>query len=109
MTEIVNVTITAPSAELLVQLTRHLVESGLAASGNVIDHARSVYRWDGEICEADEAIASLRTQARHVAAIVVATKERHPYEVPHVVALPVSGANPDYERWVVNSTGGPSE
>ena len=107
MSEIVNVTITAPSAELLVQLTRHLVESGLAASGNIIDQARSVYRWDGEVCEADEAVASLRTQARHLAAIVEATKERHPYEVPHVIAMPIAEANPDYERWVIDSTRGP--
>lgn len=109
MSEIVNVTITAPDAELLVQLTRHLIESGLAASGNVIDGARSVYRWQGEVCEADEAVASLRTLAQHVDAIVEATKERHPYEVPHVVAMPIVGANHDYERWVIDSTGGPAE
>ena len=65
-----HVTITAPSAELLVQLTRHLVESGLAASGNIVEGARSVYRWEDEVHEANEAVASLRTQARHVEAIV---------------------------------------
>jgi len=109
MSEIVNVTITAPNAELLVQLTRQLVESGLAASGNVIDGARSVYQWDGEVREADEAVASLRTLARHVDAIVEATKEHHPYEVPHVIALPIVGANPDYERWIIDSTEGSAE
>ncbi|MEM9652496.1 MAG: divalent-cation tolerance protein CutA [Actinomycetota bacterium] len=109
MSEIVNVTITAPSADFLVQLTRHLVESGLAASGNIIDGARSVYRWDGEVCETDEAVASLRTQARHVDAIVAATRERHPYAVPHVAATPIVGANPEYERWVLESTAGVGE
>lgn len=109
MSDIVNVTITAPSAELLVQLTRHLVESGLAASGNIVEDARSVYRWEDEVHEANEAVVSLRTQARHVEAIVEATKERHPYEVPHVVATPITGANPDYEQWTIEATGGPSK
>ena len=109
MTEIVNVTITGPTADLLVELTRHLVETGLAASGNIIDGARSVYRWDSEVHEAGEAVASLRTQLRHVEAIVEASRERHPYEVPHVVAMPIIDANPDYARWVIESTGGAGE
>ena len=109
MTSIVNVTITAPSADLLVDLTRHLVEAGLVSSGNITTNARSIYRWNGAVHEADEAIASVRTQLRHVPAIVAATQERHPYEVPHVVAIPIVDANPDYERWIIESTGGAGE
>ncbi|MFV0522976.1 MAG: divalent-cation tolerance protein CutA [Acidimicrobiales bacterium] len=106
MTGIVNVTITAPDVETLTGLTRELVETGLAASGNITEHVRSVYRWEGEVHEANEAVVSLRTQARHVAAIVELTKQRHPYVTPHVVAVPIVGGNPDYENWVIDSTRG---
>ena len=68
-----------------------------------------MYRWDGEVCEADEAVASLRTQARHLDAIIDAVKQRHPYEVPHVIAMPIVGANPAYQRWIINSTSGSTE
>lgn len=107
MTDIINVTITAPDPDWLRNFTRTLVEQRLAASGNITTSAQSVYRWNGDVHEATEAIVSLRTQARHLAAIVEATKNAPPYEVPHVVAVPILGANSDYCEWVISETGGP--
>lgn len=106
MSGIVNVTITVPDTELAEQLARDLVESRLAASCNISDGVRSIYRWQGAIHTAPEAVISLRTQHKHIAAIVEATKVRHPYETPHIVAVPIVGANPDYEKWVVEATSG---
>lgn len=109
MSEIVNVTITAPSATFLVRLTRELVEAGLAASGNVTEQVQSIYAWQGEVHDANEAVVSLRSQARHVPEIIRVTQAQHPYEVPHVVAMPIVAANPSYQQWVVEATGGAEE
>lgn len=36
--------------------------------------------------------------------LTVAVKEKHTYEVPEVVASDVVGGNPDYLKWVIEST-----
>jgi periplasmic divalent cation tolerance protein len=31
-------------------------------------------------------------------------KHEHPYEVPSVVAVPITDGNPDYIRWILDET-----
>lgn len=104
MDELVDVTITAPDVEWLAAFTRSLIEDGLAASGNIVPEAHSIYRWQGKVEEAIEAMVTLHTRRAHVAAIIDRVNERHPYETPHVLVHPVTEANPRYREWVIAST-----
>jgi periplasmic divalent cation tolerance protein len=106
MTEpaICEVAITAADAEWLVEFTRQLVTDRLAACGQHIEVIRSIYRWDGEIQDEREARVNLHTRLSLVDSIVERTKEKHPYDVPCVIALPVVNGNPDYVTWVLNAT-----
>jgi periplasmic divalent cation tolerance protein len=65
---------------------------------------RSIYRWQDRIEDATEARVTLHTRAALVSAIVARTLAEHPYEVPHVLALPVVDANPAYRQWVLDAT-----
>ena len=106
--QIVEVTITAPDADWLRQHCATLIDTRLAASANIIPFVESVYRWQGKVHQAAEALASLRTERRLVPAIVDLTRASHPYEIPHVLAKPVDTGNDDYLRWVaaaVSDTG----
>ena len=105
--DLVDVTITADDPEWLAGFTRRLVEEGLAACGNIVPGVRSIYRWNGEIEEATEALVVLHTRRANVAAIIERTSEEHPYETPHVLAHPVSDAHPGYRDWLLASTGFP--
>jgi periplasmic divalent cation tolerance protein len=98
--ECCEVVVTADDAGWLAGFTRTLVEERLAACGHLVEPVRSIYRWDGELHDEREARVALHTRRSLVPAIVARTAELHPYEVPCVLALPVTGGNPDYLAWV---------
>jgi periplasmic divalent cation tolerance protein len=66
---------------------------------------RSVYRWEGAVEEAEEAVMILKTRADCVAGLEARIRDGHPYEVPCVVALPVSGGSAAYLAWVAGACG----
>ena len=98
--ECCEVVVTAADAGWLAGFTRTLVEERLAACGHVVEQVRSVYRWEGEVHDEREARVALHTRRSLVPAVVARTSQLHPYEVPCVLALPVTGGNPDYLDWV---------
>ncbi|WP_300317881.1 divalent-cation tolerance protein CutA [Accumulibacter sp.] len=89
-----------PSAEAL---ARELVEARLAACVNILAACRSVYRWQGEIETANEVPLLIKTSGERYAALETAIRDRHPYQLPEVIALPVSAGLPDYLAWVASS------
>jgi periplasmic divalent cation tolerance protein len=102
--DICEVIITADSAEWLLGFTRQLVDARLAACGQNILSIRSVYRWQGRVADEGEARVALHTRLGLVARIVERANERHPYDVPCVIALPVVAGNPAYIQWVFDQT-----
>ena len=102
--DLVEVIITAPERDWLVDLCRQLVEAELAASAHVVDPVTSIYRWDNTIQEATEARAFLRSRLELVDELTRFVVVRHPYDVPNVTALPIVGGNPHYLAWVKAET-----
>jgi periplasmic divalent cation tolerance protein len=102
MPELVVVLIAAP-ADQARPIARALVERGLAACVNVLPGAHSVYRWQGEIEEADEAVLVVKTRSAAVAALGAAVRELHPYENPELIALAIEDGLPAYLSWLVQS------
>lgn len=102
--DLCEVVITAPNADWLASFTRQLVEDRLAASGHHIAPIRSIYRWRGEIYDRTEARVALHTRRALVPRIVERVNREHPYEVPGLVVLPVTGGNPAYLQWVHDET-----
>lgn len=84
---------------------RALVEERFAACANVIPGMRSIYRWQGEVQEASEAVLILKTTAALLDRLTARVKELHSYDVPCVVGLPIAGGNPDYLDWIRAETG----
>lgn len=94
---------TAPPGEAP-GLARKLVEEGLAACVNVIPGVRSVYRWDGEICDDGESVMLMKTTEEVAPALCSRLGELHSYDVPEAVVVEASGeGNPDYLSWVEKS------
>ena len=105
--ECCEVVITAADAEWLAGFTHRLVADRLAACGHLVPAIRSVYRWQGTIEDEPEARVALHTRAALVPQIVARADAEHPYEVPCVLALPVTGGNPAYLDWVRAETRAP--
>jgi periplasmic divalent cation tolerance protein len=100
---LVVVTTTAPGRAEAERLARALVERRLAACAQLIDPIRSVYWWEGAIHDEAEVLLVIKTTADHVGRIGALLREMHSYQVPELVALPVSDGSPAYLGWIVDS------
>lgn len=94
------VLVTAPSAEVGLEMGRTLVREQRAACVNLVPGIRSVYRWEGALQEDEEVLLVIKTTADGLDALTRRVVEIHPYDVPEVLALPAQGGNPAYLRWV---------
>lgn len=103
MTDCVVVLVTAPDADTAARIARTLVEEKLAACGNVLPGVRSIYRWQGNVEEAQETLLVLKTAQARFKEIVDRVRALHPYEVPEVVAVPIEAGFDGYLDWVVGS------
>jgi periplasmic divalent cation tolerance protein len=89
------------------ELARQLVEERLAACVNILPGARSIYRWQGEICDDEESVLLLKTTSERMAELTARLVELHPYDVPEVVGLELCAGegNPAYLEWVRDCVG----
>ena len=85
-------------------LARALVERRLAACVNMLPGVQSVYRWRDAIEEEAEVMLLIKTTARCYAELEQAIKALHPYELPEIIALPLSAGLPAYLDWIAQET-----
>ena len=102
--EFVVVLVTTADAEEGARLGRALVEERLAACANVVGPIRSIYRWEGAVEEADEHLVLLKARGADVAALEARVRALHSYDVPEVIALPVTAGSAPYLAWLADST-----
>ena len=85
------------------QLASAIVEARLAACVQ-IQRVRSVYVWQGETRREPEWLLSMKTRTGRYAALEAFIRERHGYEVPEIVQLPITAGAADDLRWVAQGT-----
>lgn len=100
----VVVFVTASTAEEAARIGRALVEERLAACANLIPSIASTYWWKGKIEEAGEALLIIKTRQDLVEQLTARVRALHSYTVPEVIVLPILGGNPDYLKWIKDST-----
>ncbi|MEU3566969.1 divalent-cation tolerance protein CutA [Kitasatospora sp. NPDC036755] len=101
----VVVTTTHESEERARALASAVVRERLAACAQVYP-VRSVYWWDGEVRDAEEWRIDLKTRAELADRVGEFLAERHSYETPEVIVVPVAGGRADYLAWVAGETDG---
>jgi periplasmic divalent cation tolerance protein len=90
-------------------LAQDLVGAGLAACVTIIPGARSVYAWKGVPQIDEEQQLLIKTTADLVDALWDLVRDRHPYEVPEFLVLPVLDGSTDYLQWIERSLGPKAE
>ena len=98
------VLVTCPSRLVGETIGRALVEKRLAACVNVLPGVRSIYRWEGKVQRDSEVLLAIKTRRRHLSALQRMMRSLHPYTVPEIIALPVTGGSAAYLAWVRDST-----
>lgn len=101
MTDVRVVFVTASGEDEATQLASAVVEEGLAACANLVGPIRSIYKWDGAVQDDSEWLLILKTSADAVEHLTKAIRDRHSYDCPEVISVPVESGNPDYLAWVM--------
>lgn len=96
--------ITASGKEEAARLAKSLVSERLVACANIYAPVISVFWWEGEAKEEDEAILFAKTDEALVPAIIERVKELHSYDCPCVVALPLEQGLPEFLDWIGEET-----
>ncbi len=65
----------------------------------------SHYRWEGAVQRSGEFLLLMKTTRAQADALVAWIDDRHPYDVPEALVVPVTGAGTDYLAWVRSSVG----
>ncbi len=102
---IVTVSIACSSLTEAQTLARLLVEQRLAACVQM-SQIRSVFRWEGQIEEADEVLLTAKTLHDRLPAIEALVMEHHVYQVPEILATAVDWASEPYARWLHDALNG---
>lgn len=100
----VRVETTVDSRDGAERLARSVVEHRLAACAQVSGPITSFYRWEGRVRADEEWTVVVKTAADRLDELTAHLGEVHPYDVPEVVAVPVTGGNPAYLEWVRDET-----
>lgn len=100
MTEMLIVWSTFPDEETAARITRALVEERLIACATLTPNARSIYRWKGEVEDARECVARMKTRKQDWAALLSRLHELHPYETPECIAVRIAAGAPKYMEWL---------
>ncbi|WP_278237011.1 divalent-cation tolerance protein CutA [Isoptericola sp. AK164] len=105
MDDAVQVVTTTVSEEAALRLMQDAVGRRLVACGQVDGPVISAYWWDGAVETSIEWRLTLKTTATRVGELRTWLVEQHPYDVPEVLATPVTDGNPDYLAWVRSEVG----
>lgn len=85
-------------------IARELVESRLAACGNIVPNTQSVYRWEGKIQTDNEAILLIKTAPNKVQDCFEKIKKMHSYKTPCILEIDIARGDRDYTDWLLGQT-----
>jgi periplasmic divalent cation tolerance protein len=91
---------TCPDEAAAARIARDLVESGLAACVSRVGPVHSTFRWQGALQDEPEVLLVIKTVSSGYSELEMRLKSLHPYQVPEIIALPVTFGSPDYLSWL---------
>ena len=105
MADYVQVVTTTDSEQDAARLARSVVEARGGACVQVVP-IRSFYRWDGAVQDDPEWQLQIKTSAARLDALVAHLNAEHNYDVPEIIATPITGGSGAYLSWVDEETRG---
>ena len=103
---------TVDTPEAARRLADGVVGAGLAACVNILPGVTSVFRWqpdeadpaDAQVQAEQEVILLMKTSAEAYPALEAHLRSEHPYDLPEIVALPITRGLPDFLQWIGDSS-----
>ena len=95
---------TTDSRAEAMELSRAAVESRLAACAQVAGPVASMYWWDGALERTEEWLVLLKLPADRYDELAAFITERHSYDEPEIIALPIVAGSAAYLNWMREET-----
>ncbi len=94
---------TAPSREIAEKLAEAILEHRLAACVQMAE-IRSFYIWEGVLQKEGEVALYIKTTEACYCNLEAHILEHHPYDVPEIIKLQITGGLPGYLNWLDSAT-----
>ena len=88
-------------------MAKSLVAARLAACVNVGAAVESMYHWHGKIETSQEVPLTIKTRSALLRSLEAAIVASHPYELPEIIAVPITDGLDRYLHWITAETGAP--
>jgi periplasmic divalent cation tolerance protein len=96
--------VTCPTRGLARKIASAVVEKGLAACVNIVlSPVESVYTWKGKLENAREYLLVMKTAAKRLLELEREVEQLHSYDVPEIIALPITEGSAKYLSWLDDS------
>ncbi len=109
MTDKILVFTTCGSREEAERVARGIVEQRLAACASVAASQTSVYHWKGQVETAEEWQVTFKSRRDLFGRLEEAVRAIHSYEVPELVAAPLTAGSAAYLGWMDQELAQPAE
>jgi len=82
------------------RIVQTLLEKRLIACANILGPVESRFRWQDKINRAKEFLVLMKSDQKLFQELSKAVKERHSYDVPEIVAVPIEAGFKPYLEWL---------
>ena len=92
--------VTTKNEEEALKLANLAVQKNLAACGNIFPKMKSIYKWKNKLQNDKETVLILKTNLNKYPLLEKLILEKHSYEVPCILKIPISEGNKEYLKWI---------
>jgi len=100
----ITVLMTSPDRKEATKIARSLLEERKAACVSIFPKGESYFWWDGKINLGEEYLLISKTREELLPDLIETVKKIHSYDVPEIIALPITGGSRDYLDWLGKET-----
>ena len=100
MTEYIQVLTTVKHKTDAEKIAKSLVEKRLAACVQILGPLTSYFHWQGKLDSSVEYLCLIKSRADLFTELEAEITSQHPYEVPEILATPITEGNKDYLNWL---------
>jgi periplasmic divalent cation tolerance protein len=105
MSDFIQVTTSVANRDEAERIAAALVDRRLAGCVQIEGPVRSVYRWQGQVEQADEWLCLVKSTRERYAAVEAVIRELHSYDCPEVIATPIVAGAEAYLQWLAAQLG----
>ncbi len=102
-TTFIIILVTAKDKKQAAKIANGLLVDKLIACANIIPGVHSIFSWQGKIDQSKEVLVVLKTKALLFKKVEAKVKSLHSYQVPEIIALPITMGSADYLKWIEDS------